>query len=51
VEELFCVNCKKVGHLSTMCAALSKALAPFWAGFGGGQQGFYCIEVPEEELQ
>ncbi|KAK1669324.1 hypothetical protein QYE76_057483 [Lolium multiflorum] len=34
-----------------MCAALSKALAPFWAGYGGGQQGFMCCEVPPEELQ
>nr|XP_051211218.1 uncharacterized protein LOC127328676 [Lolium perenne] len=51
VDEAFCVNCKKVGHLSAMCAAVSKALAPFWAGFGGGRQGFCCLEVPEEELQ
>ncbi|KAK1604816.1 hypothetical protein QYE76_028489 [Lolium multiflorum] len=51
VDEPFCVNCKKVGHLSAMCAAVSKALAPFWAGFGGGRQGFCCLEVPEEELQ
>jgi hypothetical protein len=34
-----------------MCAALSKALAPFWAGYGDGQQGFVCCEVPPEELQ
>jgi hypothetical protein len=34
-----------------MCAAVSKALAPFWAGFGGGRPGFCCLEVPEEELQ
>ncbi|KAK1616898.1 hypothetical protein QYE76_022415 [Lolium multiflorum] len=51
VDEAFCVNCKKVGHLSAMCAAVSKALAPFWAGFGGGRQGFCCLEVPDEELQ
>jgi hypothetical protein len=51
VDEAFCVNCKKVGHLSAMCAAVSKALAPFWAGFGGGRQGFCCLEVPKEELQ
>ncbi|KAK1670007.1 hypothetical protein QYE76_058166 [Lolium multiflorum] len=49
-EEPFCVNCKKSGHLSAMCAAFSRALAPFWAGFGGGRQGFMCCEVPQEEL-
>ncbi|KAK1609441.1 hypothetical protein QYE76_033114 [Lolium multiflorum] len=50
-DEPFCVNCKKVGHLSAMCAAFAKVLAPYWAGFGGGRQGFLCIEVPDEELQ
>ncbi|KAK1692879.1 hypothetical protein QYE76_009576 [Lolium multiflorum] len=50
-DEPFCVNCKKVGHLSAMCAAFAKVLAPFWAGFSGGRQGFLCVEVPEEELQ
>jgi hypothetical protein len=34
-----------------MCATLAKVLAPYWAGFGGGRQGFLCIDVPEEELQ
>jgi hypothetical protein len=50
-EEAFCVNCKKSGHLSAMCAEFSRALAPFWAGYGGGRQGFVCCEVPPEELQ
>jgi hypothetical protein len=34
-----------------MCVALSRTLAPFWAGYGGGRQGFMCCEVPPEELQ
>jgi hypothetical protein len=50
-EESFGVTCKKSGHHSAMCAAFSKARAPFWAGFGGGWQGFMCCEVPQEELQ
>jgi hypothetical protein len=33
-----------------MCALFSKGPDPFWAGFGGQQQGFFCCEVPEEEL-
>nr|XP_051202061.1 uncharacterized protein LOC127315631 [Lolium perenne] len=50
-DDPFCVNCKKVGHLSAMCAAFAKVLAPYWAGYGGGRQGFLCIDVPDEELQ
>jgi hypothetical protein len=47
----FCVNCKKEGHLSAMCSIFSKLQEPFWAGFGGDGQGFFCCEVAEEELK
>ncbi|KAK1608743.1 hypothetical protein QYE76_032416 [Lolium multiflorum] len=47
----FCVNCKKEGHLTAMCSIFSKLQEPFWAGFGGDGNGFFCLEVAEEELQ
>ncbi|KAK1686188.1 hypothetical protein QYE76_047036 [Lolium multiflorum] len=47
----FCVNCNKEGHLSTMCAIFAKLQDPFWAGFVGDGRGFFCLEVPAEELQ
>jgi hypothetical protein len=50
-NDPFCVNCNKVGHLSAMCALVSRAPDPYWAGFGGNQQGFFCCEVLEEEIQ
>jgi hypothetical protein len=50
-EDPFGVKCKKVWHLLAMCAAFSKAPKPYWAGFGGGQQGFFPCEVPIEEMQ
>jgi hypothetical protein len=49
-DEPFCVKCNKSGHLSAMCAAMSRATEPFWAGFGRSGLGFVCLEVPEEEL-
>jgi hypothetical protein len=33
-----------------MCAIFSKSLDPYWAGFGGQRKGFFCCEVPEEEM-
>jgi hypothetical protein len=33
-----------------MCASLSKASDPFWAGYGLEGRGFTCCDVPEEEL-
>jgi hypothetical protein len=33
-----------------MCAIFSKNLDPYWAGFGGQREGFFCCEVPEEEM-
>jgi hypothetical protein len=50
-DNPFCVNCKKEGHLSAMCSIFSKMQEPFWPGFGGDGQGFYCCEVGDEELQ
>ncbi|KAK1668644.1 hypothetical protein QYE76_056803 [Lolium multiflorum] len=49
-DEPYCVKCNKVGHLSTMCASLSKAMEPFWAGYGVEGRGFTCCDVPDEEL-
>jgi hypothetical protein len=34
-----------------MCAIFSKLQDPFWAGFVGDGRGFFCLEVPAEELQ
>ncbi|KAK1693140.1 hypothetical protein QYE76_009837 [Lolium multiflorum] len=50
VDEPFCLKCKKLGHLSAMCASFSRGPDPFWAGFGCGQKGFFCCDVPEEEM-
>jgi predicted NBD/HSP70 family sugar kinase len=47
----FCVNCKKEGHISTVCSIFSKLQEPLWAGFGGDDVGFYCCEVAEDELE
>jgi hypothetical protein len=49
-DEPYCVKCNKVGHLLAMCASLSKATEPFWAGYGVEGRGFTCYDVPEEEL-
>jgi hypothetical protein len=49
-SEAFCVNCKKAGHPTAMCALFSKGLDPYWAGFGGQHKGFFFYEVPEEEM-
>jgi hypothetical protein len=34
-----------------MCALFNRAPDPYWAGFGGGQRGFYCCDASEEEAQ
>ncbi|KAK1669488.1 hypothetical protein QYE76_057647 [Lolium multiflorum] len=49
-DEPFGLKCKKVGHLSAMRASFSRGSDPYWAGFGCGQKGFFCCEVPEEEM-
>jgi hypothetical protein len=33
-----------------MCTAFSRPQDPYWAGFGGGQHGFFLCEVPLEEM-
>ena len=51
VADPFCVKCIQVGHTSAMCPQLLLPPEPCWAGFGGEGAGFFCCEVPEQELE